>query len=83
MGIHYAPGGDWTVRAACAGMDIAMFFPESGTEDRPKHLRHVREVCADCPVQRECYEYAIETSSFGVWAGTTLKQRNARLREAS
>lgn len=64
---------DWHLEAACRGMDIRLFFPgksQRGVSDRAKR------VCARCPVQAECLEWAVEMNEpGGVWGGTTERQR--------
>ena len=65
----------WRTRAACRGLPVALFYP-TNTFIR----RRARAVCAVCAVQPECLEYALHLNErFGVWAGTTDKQRR-RLR---
>ncbi len=50
-----------------------MFFPERG-----ESASEARSVCARCPVQAECFEFAAG-EVVGVWAGTTGQDRR-RLR---
>ena len=68
---------EWMEEAACAGSDLEFVPSEEG------RLSHIetnarREVCAGCPVARECLEYAFEQTSsldYGVYGGTTGDQR--------
>lgn len=40
-----------------------------------------KAICARCPVQVECLEYALENrEQYGVWGGTTRDERKAMLR---
>jgi len=65
---------DWIGRAACAGVDSALFFPSKGeASDAAKAL------CAGCSVKTECLTFALEHDCQGVWGGTTQRER-ARLR---
>jgi WhiB family redox-sensing transcriptional regulator len=67
---------DWMDRAACADSELN-FVPETITEGR---LIELRAVCAECPVKRECLEYALEqpySVAWGVYAGTTPAERKA------
>lgn len=59
---------------ACIGIDVEVFF----TEERGNYanLDYVKKVCKTCPVQVECYDYAIEHLVHGIWAGTTMEERN-------
>lgn len=62
---------DWYRRAACRGMDPEMFFPNRGSR-----AAEARAVCATCPVRAECLE-AGRLEHYGVWGGTTFKERQA------
>lgn len=55
----------------CANVDPDIFFPH------PSGLaREARAICADCPFQQECRDWAIDTSQIhGVWGGTLPSQR--------
>ena len=67
----------WMDRAACRGMDSATFFPSAGHP-----TDEAREVCARCPVRRECLAYAVAEDLEGVWAGTSKQERRAMRRAA-
>lgn len=72
-------GDAWRARAACRGMDTAMFFPE-GVED----LAPAKAVCATCPVQTECLDTALSNSGlaqYGVWGGKSARARRRILRQ--
>lgn len=55
----------WKDRARCKDEDKALFFPHRGqSQTRAKQL------CAMCPVRRECEEYATRSNStYGIWGG--------------
>lgn len=62
---------------ACVGADPDLFFP-----DRGESLEPAKKICADCIVQEECLEYALELGErFGVWGGTSERERR-RIRRA-
>lgn len=65
--------GDWRSYALCGGMNPDLFFSEKQrSPDTEKALR----ICADCPVRRQCLEFAESTASdYGVWGGTTAQRR--------
>lgn len=74
---------EWHARAACRGVPDAdtLFF---GVDDAsrpplpPRFIRRVRAICASCPVQEPCLTQALATPEpFGIWAGTTGRQRVA------
>lgn len=64
---------EWVVNAACLGVDTTIFFPERPEAKRA--LDKARKICNSCLVSNQCLDYAIETDSPGIWAGTSPKQR--------
>lgn len=65
---------DWRARAACRGMGPTLFYAD-GKEDQWV-APAARRVCAGCPVADECLDAALaQREEFGVWAGTTPRQR--------
>lgn len=60
----------WRARAACLGAGTDDWFPlrprgTSGPSETPAF-----EVCAGCPVRRDCFEYACRNGEqSGVWGG--------------
>jgi WhiB family transcriptional regulator, redox-sensing transcriptional regulator len=68
---------EWRDMAACKGKS-ELFFPPA-TAGRGA-LNEARKICARCPVQEPCLEYALtEMSTFddgaGMYAGTTAMER--------
>ena len=52
-----------------------IFFPE-GKVQEANSLPIVRSICEGCIERKECLEYALaENIPFGIWAGTTPKER--------
>jgi WhiB family transcriptional regulator, redox-sensing transcriptional regulator len=72
-------GTSWESSAACRGSESVWFVPPLGRES--KHERRAREatakrICADCPVSRECLDYALRVNEpFGIWGGLTEAER--------
>lgn len=63
----------WHLDAACRGMDVRLFFPG---KSQVRLSNRAKRVCARCPVQAECLEWAIENKEpGGVWGGTTERTR--------
>lgn len=68
----------WQEHALCAFVDPEVFFPEKGGSSR-----EAKRICAECSVQRECLEYALENDErFGIWGGLSERERR-RLRRIS
>jgi len=62
---------EWRAQAACKDNDIDIFFPPSDDAAGP-----ARAICARCPVQESCREWAIATRQpDGVWGGLTETER--------
>jgi hypothetical protein len=49
------------------------FFPEHG-ENGMIH-RWAKESCFECPIQKQCLNYALQAHELGIWGGTTLVER--------
>lgn len=73
---------------ACRTADPGLFFPlgmdakddEAMEEEVVGYLRE--QYCDGCPARKACYDYALANEKFGVWAGTTSRDRR-RLRAAA
>lgn len=67
------PPGGWSARAACLGMDPLLFFPTRGDDTGP-----AKAVCAGCPVQAECLEWALANREhYGIFGGTNDRERRS------
>lgn len=61
----------WAPRSACLGLPDEMFFVPRGGDVRP-----AKAVCAECPVQQPCLDYAVATRrKNGVWGGKSYSER--------
>ncbi|WP_406191427.1 MULTISPECIES: WhiB family transcriptional regulator [unclassified Streptomyces] len=70
---------EWQGEAACHGMDISVFFSPGAERGSARRAREAtaKEVCAGCPVQLPCAEFAVSTGQrYGVWGGLTESERN-------
>ncbi len=81
---HPARGSDhppmnlpWRQHAACRGLDPEVFFPVDDDE-----AGVAKAVCAQCPVQETCLEYALGSRERdGVWGGCTERERRRIIRQ--
>jgi len=65
----------WIEHAACKGIDTEVFFAET-----VEAIHEAQAICRDCPVKRECLDYAVEANcTFGVYGGLTHRQRRTIL----
>ncbi len=75
----------WASRAACRGTpNPGLFFPAATGITAAGQAREAKAVCADCPVLTACLAYALATrQEYGVWGGTTERERRAMARARS
>jgi len=71
---------DWMDEAACVGEE-QLFFPVSYIPDR---IQTIKELCASCPVQRECERYGAALLKVripitrGFWGGFSVEELRRR-----
>lgn len=65
----------WRNLAACRGLDPELFYP-----DRGESTFQAKTVCRSCPVRGDCLAAGL-TERFGIWAGTSERERR-RLRRS-
>lgn len=63
--------------AECKGMYTDLFYrvEEERNSDAYQYINAVREICARCPLWKECLQYAYQHERFGVWGGMTSLER--------
>ena len=73
IGVRILDGRDrsWVDAAACVGMADEVFFPAS---TGVVAAVEAKEICRRCPVMVACLEYGLR-EPFGVWGGTTERER--------
>jgi WhiB family redox-sensing transcriptional regulator len=68
----------WMRRALCRQVDPETFFPHASSETA---CREAKSVCAACPVQPECLDWALTNrEEFGIFGGKTERERRRILR---
>ena len=71
----------WIQLAACKKKTALFFPPEEEMKRANIVYRNAKAICKDCPVTEQCLQYALrEEMYFGVWGGTTPKERQAMFR---
>jgi WhiB family redox-sensing transcriptional regulator len=71
---------EWRTKAACRGQDARWWFPEDSNTGRAgwrATAKRAISICVvDCPVRRQCLEFALEMDErWGVWGGHTAEER--------
>ena len=69
----------WRDRAACRERDPELFFPVGSSSGAAQvQLAQAKAVCAACPVQRACLDWAMTSGQeAGVWGGLDEEERRA------
>jgi len=67
---------EWS-KANCQDIGTNAFYI---LDDEPKDRRllkteYARAVCAVCPIQKECLEYAFKHERYGMWGAMTAQER--------
>ena len=62
---------EWMNRGKCKQAAPEIFFPGDG-----RGVLLAQRICAECPVSRDCLEYALENHiDHGVWGGCSERER--------
>ncbi|GAA2891711.1 WhiB family transcriptional regulator [Streptosporangium fragile] len=65
----------WAARGACRTSDPELFFPLMPSAE---HEARAKEVCAGCPVIKDCRAYALRAGEpEGIWGGLTVEERRS------
>jgi WhiB family transcriptional regulator, redox-sensing transcriptional regulator len=77
------PSWAWQDAAACRGKEIVLFFGPDGERQPEREIRErkAKMVCASCPVQAECLNYAVSRpEKYGTWGGLNEEERASERR---
>lgn len=73
---------DWRKDAICRDTDPDLFFPVGTTGNALVQIQKAKDVCGECPANRDCLEFALETNQdSGIWGGTSEEERRKMRRE--
>jgi WhiB family redox-sensing transcriptional regulator len=68
---------EWMAVGNCRDEPPSRFFPSDGVG-----VEVARKICATCPVQAPCLEYALRNRiDHGVWGGASERERRRILRQ--
>ncbi|HUF34055.1 MAG TPA: WhiB family transcriptional regulator [Acidimicrobiales bacterium] len=66
----------WMTEGSCRNEPPERFFPSDGVG-----VEVARRICASCPVQEPCLEYAlVQRIDHGVWGGASERERRRILK---
>jgi WhiB family redox-sensing transcriptional regulator len=73
---HDWDADEWRDRSLCRDSNPELFFPIGATGVAIDQIEAAQDICHECPVTRECLEFALATNQeAGVWGGTTEEER--------
>lgn len=73
---------NWRSDAACRDTDPDLFFPVGTTGSAIEQNEQAKAICANCEVQVQCLQFALETNQdAGVWGGTDEEERRKLRRQ--
>jgi WhiB family redox-sensing transcriptional regulator len=61
----------------CREVGTEFFFPEEGKETDTSIYSFGKMICSGCEVREQCLEWAVRHEGFGLWGGTTPRERQA------
>lgn len=66
-------------RCAVTKADPDIFFMDDKDEPNYNAIKTemARAICNECPIQKQCLQFAIKEEMEGVWGGTTTKERRS------
>jgi WhiB family redox-sensing transcriptional regulator len=71
-----AADDEWRDHALCRDTDPSLFFPVGTTGLALVQIEHAKQVCSQCPVTRECLDFALATNQdSGIWGGLSEDER--------
>lgn len=74
----------WMERAACAGHDPDLWFPDVDRSDYWDKRHRAMSICRTCEVQVDCLRYALENKErHGIWGGVMMSTARKRRRRQS
>lgn len=64
-------------------VDPELWWPNGTTGDEELKITQAKAICSNCPVKRECLDWAVDNRQyFGIWGGVTEEERKEDRREA-
>lgn len=68
---------DWD-RASCRGLDTHLFYlMRTDLIEEGFTYNHIRRMCFECPIQRECLQIGTSLERYGFWGGLSEEERTA------
>lgn len=73
----------WMKKAACTGLDPALFHPEDDDPELELKVYVAKQICEECVVTEDCLNWAVtRREPYGIWGMKTHhERRRLRLRK--
>ena len=81
MAVTWSPSFDWNNEdwrqdASCRHTNVELYFPAGNTGVAVDQIEAAKAVCAACPVQSACLQFALESNQeAGIWGGKDEEER--------
>lgn len=65
---------------AKAGVDPDIFFPQGTSREVASKTAQAKAMCSQCPMIEACLLSAMDNAEWGIWGGSTMKERQTMRR---
>jgi WhiB family redox-sensing transcriptional regulator len=67
---------NWQSKAICNGLTNLFYGPiAERPQARDRRERQAKQICDECPVVKQCLEFALENDEYGFWGGKSEEER--------
>lgn len=84
--LKHPDDGVWRDDASCKKMGNTQFFESlhNRSKEVAQRLLEVKELCASCPVNKDCLDFAVKNEiKYGIWGGMTPQERTQAFPQVS
>lgn len=73
--VRHPTDNDLGLTPNCVGTDPEAWFFQKGSNSHSRAFQTLQRICNECPLKDQCLEWAIRHEKSGIWAGTTVEDR--------
>jgi WhiB family redox-sensing transcriptional regulator len=67
---------NWKLQGSCNSYPYELMWPVGTTGPAEAQTSQAKAVCAACPIETKCLQYAVENhEAYGIWGGLTEEER--------
>jgi WhiB family redox-sensing transcriptional regulator len=67
-------------KGLCRGEPTDWWFPVVTDKETIANARAAIQICKQCPIIKQCLNYALRNEGFGIWGGMTEREREVERR---